>query len=271
MRKRYSFSSRHTGQAKDPKNYLKQKSKFPEVAKNVLAEADIILQVLDARFVKDTRNKELEKYLEEKNKILLNAINKSDLTKKKTLMSKAHAVSCKKRSGISSLREKIKMLSSSVKKEKVTVGVMGYPNTGKSSLINLLIGKRSAPAASQPGFTKGMQKLKLAKGIVLIDTPGVIPRFEYSNIENLKITKHAKIGARSYSKVKNPEQIIAILMKDFPKKIENHYKINAKNNSEILMEELGEKLNILKKGGVVDFDKTARKILRDWQEGKIKI
>lgn len=272
MRPRYSFSSRHTGQARDPKNIKKQKGKFPEIARNVLEESDIIIQVLDARFIEETRNTELENKIKKKKKMLINVANKSDLVNNPSRIPEGIVkVSSSTRNGISKLRDIIKILASKTKKEKVIVGILGYPNTGKSSLINTLIGKNSARTASEAGHTKNIQKLKLMKGIMLMDTPGVIPKAEYSETENKKVTAHAKVGARTYTRVRDPESIITDLMKQYPGLIEKHYKIDSEGNSEVFIEKLGRQKNILKKGNEVDFDKVSRRILRDWQEGKITI
>jgi len=107
-------------------------------------------------------------------------------------------VSCKSRTGISELRDKIKQEAKKIEKEgRVYVGVVGYPNTGKSSLINLLIGKMSAKTGADAGFTKGIQKLRLSEGICLLDSPGVIPTDKYSMINNEKIAQQVKVGGVS--------------------------------------------------------------------------
>ena len=157
------------------------------------------------------------------------------------------------------------------KTDKISVGVIGYPNTGKSSMINLLIGKKSAKTGAEAGFTKGVQKLKLTPEIMLLDSPGVIPEADYSNINKSAIAKHTIVGGRSHSQVKNPEMVIAKLMNEFKGVLEKHYKIQAKEDSEILIKKLGEKKGFLKKEGQVNEDKTARFILKEWQEGKIKV
>jgi len=59
-------------------------------------------------------------------------------------------------------------------KQKITVGVIGYPNVGKSSLINSLKKCRAAAVGNAPGITKSMQEINLDKNIVLIDSPGVV-------------------------------------------------------------------------------------------------
>ena len=196
MRKRYSFSSRRTGRIA---KIRKQRQKYPSIAEKILEDSDIILEILDARFIEDTRNLELEEEIKKKNKQLIYVINKSDLLKKKTKAKlenlKPNAlISCKNRTGTKNLRELIKRLAKSIKKpegqfEKIIVGVLGYPNTGKSSLINLLIGKASAGVGSDAGFTRGIQKLRLSDEILLLDSPGVIPEKEYSSSEQEKIAK----------------------------------------------------------------------------------
>jgi len=273
MRKRYSFSCRKTGQAKDPKNIRKQRPTFPEVVVKVLNDSDIILEVLDSRFISDTQNPELEAEIKRKNKKIIYVINKSDLglAKQKILIKPHVIVSCRERKGIKALRDKIKFTAKLFSKERTTVGVIGYPNTGKSSLINLLIGKKSAPSSSQAGYTKGVQKLKLAPNIMLLDSPGVIPKEEYTTIKSRKLAKHAKIGAKTYTQVKDPEAIIAEFIKEFPGTLEKYYNITTKGNSEYLIEKLGRKLHYLKKGNQVNYDRVSREILKDWQQGKIKI
>lgn len=79
--------------------------------------------------------------------------------------------------------DKIIPLIESIKKEYSLIMVMGYPNIGKSTLINHLIGKNKNKVGPLPGVTKGMQALKLKDNLYLIDTPGLlIPKIE--NIED---------------------------------------------------------------------------------------
>lgn len=273
MRPKYIYSSRHTRRARDPKRANKQK--FPEVLQKVINESDIILEVLDSRFIEDTRNLEVEKAVISLKKQVIYVLNKSDLTDSKVPedFPKPYVqVSAKDRIGVKELRDKIKIYSKKVKKEeRVVVGVIGYPNTGKSTIINVLIGKAKAKTAPEGGFTKGMQKLKLDENIVLLDSPGVIPKIEYTTVENRKLARHAKVGAKTSEQVKDPESIIHELMKEYPKVLEKYYSIEADGDSEILLEELGRKFSLLKKGGVVNFDKVSRKILKDWQEGRIRL
>jgi ribosome biogenesis GTPase A len=278
VRVRYSFSSRRTGHIE---NIRKQKKKFPALAREVVDNSDIVLEILDARFINETRNLEIEEYIKKKNKRIIFVLNKADLAENinKDLLAELYPyvlVSAKTRKGAKDLRKRIKIESKKIETPlsdlgKVSIGVVGYPNTGKSSLINMLIGKHSARTAPEAGFTKGLQKLNLTPEIQLIDSPGIIPEKEYSNILTEKISKHAKVGGRSYNQVRDPEMVIAAIIKEHKGVLESHYNIKADGNSEILIEELGKRHGFLKKGGIVDEDRTARLILKDWQEGKIKV
>ena len=277
-RVRYSFSARKTGHIE---NIRKQKKKFPSIAREVVDASDIVLEILDARFINETRNKEIEEYAKKKRKRIIFVLNKADLTDKinKELLSELYPyvfVSAKTRKGSKDLRNRIKIEAKKIEKPKsdlgkVSIGIVGYPNTGKSSLINMLIGRHSARTAPEAGFTKGLQKLNLSPEIQLIDSPGIIPEKEYSNILTEKISKHAKVGGRSYNQIKDPEMVMVSIIKEYPGVLEKHYNIQANGNSDILFEEIGKRHGFLKKGGLVDENRTARFILREWQEGKIKV
>jgi ribosome biogenesis GTPase A len=280
MRVRYSFSSRRTGHTE---NILKQKEKIPDMIKKIVRTSDIILEVLDARFIDETRNAEIEELIKKQGKKLIYVLNKSDLLDKdkiKQIKRKLEIenlmpyvfVSSTMRRGRKDLRDRIKIEVKRLEEgyERKQVGVIGYPNTGKSSLINYLTGRGSAPTSARAGFTKGLQKIKLAENLLLLDSPGIIPEKEYSHRELGKITGHAIIGARGYSEVKDPEFIVNSIMKQYPGVLEKYYSIKAEDFDDFI-EKVGRNKNFLLKGGIVDADRTARFILREWQEGKIKV
>ena len=222
VRVRYSFSSRKTGRIK---NIRKQKQEYPKIVENLIKQSDIILEILDARFIEETRNIRLDKYIKNQKKTIIYVINKTDLINKSKINSNELKnitpnvlISSKTRKGSKELRDRIKIEAKKIKHPidssgKVSLGVIGYPNTGKSSLINMLIGKSKAGTGSDAGYTKGIQKLKLNKDILLIDSPGVIPKKQYSTTEKEKIAQQTKVGGRSFSQVKNPELVVANIMK----------------------------------------------------------
>lgn len=245
-----------------PKNFWKLVNK-------VIGEADIIILLLDARLIKETRNPEIELKVRRANKPLIYVITKSDLVKKETL-EKRHLrpsvfISAKDHSGITILRNRILIEGKRAYKNKkdFKVGVLGYPNVGKSSLINAMKGKRAAPTSSVSGFTKGIQKVRADNRLMFLDTPGVIPYMEKDN------TKHAFIGTIDFNRVKDPDMVVMELMEKYPGEIESHYGVES-DDIEVAIELISKKHNMLRKGGVADVDRAARMILKDWQTGKIK-
>jgi len=270
----------------------RQRAKYPDVAKKIVDTSDIIIEVLDTRFFEETRNKELEDEIKKQKKRIIYVLNKSDLASKEKLEKAKEnlfpyaIVSCKNRTGIKKLRDLIKITAKKIEKkeiremkrdkivnsetDKTKVGIIGYPNTGKSSLINILSGHSGAGVGSEAGFTKNVQKIKLSENVVLIDSPGVIPEEEYSSTDKEKISRSTIFGGKSYSQIKEPELIITNLFEKYKSALEKFYKVEAETSEEFI-EKVGLKKNFLKKGGIVHEDKTSREILRAWQKGEIKV
>lgn len=230
--------------------------KYWRVAYKVIKESDILLEIIDARFIEDTRNKVIERKILSAGKKLIIVINKSDLVSKVKKIPNSIYISSKIRLGTKRLRD---LIFSKAKKNALTkVGVLGYPNTGKSSVINSLKGGGSARVSPESGFTKGMQYIKLNKRIMLIDTPGVIP---FSKRNALKLVL---IGSKNFADLKDPESVAEEIIERYKEKIREVYGIKS-------LEELAIKYNKLKKGGVPNTKEAARILITDWQRGKLKI
>lgn len=272
------FGKSKKAKGKSP-NTHKHKSYVFSIVNKVIEESDIILEVLDSRFIEKTRNFEVEKKVKKLGKIIIYIFNKSDLININKIKLDRELeelkpnlfFSSKERSSYANLKKLIKIESKRLKQECVNIGVIGYPNTGKSSLINFLTRKYAVKTSSEAGYTKGIQKIKLSKGLYLIDTPGIIPMLEKFSTSVKFLVKHPQIGAVTWDRAKNPDLVVNQLMKEYPNVLEKYYKIDANGDSEFLIEELGKKLNYLKKGKIIDDIRTAKKILKDWQEGKIRI
>lgn len=243
---------------------------FWKIVNKVILDADILLLVLDARLIDETRNKEIEDRIISHGKPLIYVVTKCDLVQKediekyKSKLKPLVFISSKEFFGVNLLREKIIIEGKRIGKEKVRVGVLGYPNVGKSSLINAMNGRHSASTSINSGQTKGVQLVKESARIMFLDTPGVIPYMEKDDV------KHAMTCSVDYNKAKNPDVVVDELFTKFPGLIESHYGIEHSDEAEDMISDIAEKKKILKKGGIPDIERAARAILKDWQTGTIK-
>ena len=154
-------------------------------------------------------------------------------------------------------------------KTNINVGVIGYPNVGKSSLINSLTRDKKAGVSNTPGFTTVSKEIFLDNNIKLIDCPGIV----FSNNENNVLHNVIRV-----EDIKDPiEVVVKIIEKIGMENVINVYELDnisllkgTEINSEKMLYLIGEKLKKYKKGGLVDLDKVARIVISDWNNGKIK-
>lgn len=258
-------------------SHNRHKKSFSQQVEDVIRTSDIILETVDARFVKESRIPELEEKIDEMGKVLVHVVTKIDMIDKDELeklrqrrdLSHPVLVSATKRIGLKNLRDKIHILAKKVENfENVHIGVIGYPNTGKSTVISLLARRAAAPVSSHAGFTKHIRKIRFSKKILLLDAPGVVQGNENLFEGNEDLKKHALLGVHVPETVRNPELIVSEIMKRFPGKLEKYYEIEANGDPEILINSLGEKWRMLRKKGMIDTDRVSRRILKDWHTGK---
>lgn len=250
------------------------KKNFWIVVKGLIEKADIVLEVLDARMPELTRNIKLEDCASRMNKPLILVVNKADIVSGTTIQNirkQYHGLDCilvssKMAKGIKDL---IGVIKSKVKKEKIKVVIIGYPNTGKSTLINRLSKGGRAGVSPESGFTKGMQLIAGKANLLLIDTPGIVP-FEGKDDILLGL-----ISGISPSKLKDPDvvayKLIRIFMKTNHLALEKAYGVDTKQSPKNFLIEFGKKRNMLIKGGIVDERRTAIQLLNDWHKGKIRL
>ncbi len=253
---------------------------FWKILDNVIYQSDVLLEVADARMPDLTRNKKLENKIQRKRKTFILVLNKSDLiTKKmrndflKNSRSKKVAFvfffSCKKRADIIALKKMISNFSRNTPHwDKIRVGVVGYPNTGKSSVINALTGRSAAKTSPIAGLTRGIQWIRGDDNLMFLDSPGVIPLDERDEAEQ------ALMSVIDPSKLVNPVlaamKIIQLFLDNNRKNLEKFYgvKIETDDTLEILLE-IGKKRNFLCRGGKIDERRAALTIILDWQKGNL--
>ncbi|XP_055831475.1 guanine nucleotide-binding protein-like NSN1 [Solanum dulcamara] len=151
-------------------------------------------------------------------------------------------------------------------KKSITVGVIGLPNVGKSSLINSLKRSHVANVGATPGLTRSMQEVQLDKNVKLLDCPGIV--MLRSSTEN-----DAAIALRNCKRIEkldDPVGPVKEILKLCPSSmLVTIYKVPSFDSVDDFLQKVATVRGRLKKGGIVDTDAAARIVLHDWNEGKI--
>jgi len=233
------------------------------IVNKIVKEANIVLEVLDARFPNITRISKLEKMAKKK---LILVINKADLISNKTLDKIKNEFKNSNYVLVSSKYSK--NIGELIKLIKGKVAVIGYPNTGKSTLINKLSSGGKVKTSSESGFTKGKQMIA-GKGIMLMDTPGIVP---FEDRDEIRL---GLVSGISPSKLENPDlvanKLIEIFKNNNPSEFSKHYGVDMSLDAYTIISEIGKKRHMLLKKGEIDERRAAVSILEDWHNGKIKL
>jgi ribosome biogenesis GTPase A len=250
---------------------------FWAVVKNIVSKADIVIEVVDARMPELSRNHDLEKMVKNAHKHLVIAFNKADI------ISPQHSLFIRKKYkgsffvsgtrnlGMGKLRTALMIIAKRDGIENPKIGVVGYPNVGKSAIINALAHRAKAIVSATAGTTRGVQIIR-AGSLHVLDSPGVFP---YGDDE----VKLGILAAKNPEQLKNPEMLACEIIKMFLESnrnaLEDFYKIKLDEeegwDSYEIMLSIGQARNMILKGGVTDEHRTAMQIIRDWQTGKLRI
>lgn len=152
----------------------------------------------------------------------------------------------------------------------VTAMICGIPNVGKSTLINILAGRKVAKTGNEPAVTKSQQRIKLSNGVVLLDTPGVL----WPNVSNEKSGyRLAMIGsikdtAMEYEDVAH--FAAGFLLASYPGRVIERYSLSPTPTTALgLMDAIGKRRGCLNKRGVIDYERVSRILLTELRSGKL--
>jgi len=250
---------------------------FWKAADRVIDQSDVLLEVVDARMPYMTRNRNVENRITRNGKSFILVLNKADLITKKmrddllerAMSKKMVFVSCKKRTGIADLKKMIFAIAGKRRRVgKINVGVVGYPNTGKSSVINALAGRSVAKTSPVAGVTRGVQWISGGDDLLFLDTPGVIPPDGKDEAERamMSVIDPEKLEAPDLAAMK----IIQLFLDNDRRGLERFYGVAAGTGDAMdILLEIGRKKNFLSKGGEIDKVRTSLRIIRDWQRGNL--
>eukprot|EP01135_Chromosphaera_perkinsii_P011604 Nk52_evm43s2449 gene=Nk52_evmTU43s2449 len=270
--------------------------------KKVVEAADVILEVLDARDPLGCRCPHIEEMIlsAQGNKKIILVLNKIDLVPReitekwiKYLKNEFPTVAFKsstqnQKSNLSQSKVSVQVASDGVLssseclgadmlmkllknycrnadiKTAISVGVIGYPNAGKSSLINSLKRSRACGVGSTPGFTKLAQEVHIDKHVKLIDSPGIV--FTSGNTDSDVLLRNCI----KVEQLADPITPVNIILKRCRKEqLMEFYCIPNFNDVRSFLGHLALKRGKLAKGGIPNVNIAARTVLQDWNSGKI--
>ncbi|KAI5800009.1 P-loop containing nucleoside triphosphate hydrolase protein [Geopyxis carbonaria] len=294
-----------------------QKS-FNKAFKQAVDAADVILYVLDARDPEGTRSREVERQImaaEGGEKRLILILNKIDLVPPTvlkgwikylrrffpTLPLKAsngapNAQSFDHKSlttqGTSAaLLKSLKSFAHSKQlKRAVTVGVIGFPNVGKSSVINALTGRlggsqSACPTGAEAGITTSLREVKLDKKLKLLDSPGIVFPSGQDGSKGSKIDENARLVLLNVVPPKmmsDPIPAVKLLLSRLAtsdvllEKLLEVYGVPPLVNTGLdsltrnFLIEVARKRGRLGKGGVPNLNSAAIAVIMDWRDGRIQ-
>ena len=148
-------------------------------------------------------------------------------------------------------------------KSAITVGVIGMPNVGKSSLINSLLRRKAAGVSSVPGHTRVLKEVELDSKVTIIDCPGVITGNEDETTLLLR-------NVVKTEDVQDLQKAVQVILQRIDKEfLLRFYRVADFYNYKEFLVNVGKAKGKFKKGGVVDLNLTARMIVQDWNAGRL--
>ena len=245
---------------------------------------DVIIELFDARAPLSSINEQLEKATKHKKKVYV--FTKSDLAdKKQTELWKKHFISEDIDVIATNLNDKnaynlisqaviklgkskwAKEMARGMKPQPIRAMVIGVPNVGKSSLINLLAKRKVAGVQNKPGYTRGEQWIKVNKDFLLLDTPGILP-MSYEDKE--KATKLALVGSIREDILPNSDLVdylLSFLKEKYPLSLQERFGIESITNRKEILELIADRRKLLRSNNQLDLEKAEILLLKEFKDG----
>ena len=170
-----------------------------------------------------------------------------------------------------------RMAKKGIRKQTIRCMIVGIPNVGKSTFINILVGKKVAQTGDKAGVTRGKQWIRLDDDLELLDTPGILwPKFEDQQVG----VRLALIGSMN-DEILNVEEMSleligflceeykGLLAKRFDIAEELEADVHEENGALKILTEIANVRKCFKKGDELDLRKAAHLLLDDFRSGKL--
>ncbi len=246
---------------------------------------DVVIEVLDARAPEASCNPMIRELREHRQRPCLKILNKTDLADpvvtqawldfyNKQAGVKAVALSCKSASDAAKVPKLCQPLAPhrDSTHKPLRMMIMGIPNVGKSTLMNMLLKRRVAHVGDEPAVTKSQQCHSLNERMTLTDSPGLMwPKIEHPEDGLVLAAIHA-IGRNAVIEEEIAEHLANILLARYPAQLAERFGLNVAGLDGIgVIEAVAKKRGCLLKGkgGAPDLEKAAMILLTEYRAGKL--
>ena len=245
---------------------------------------DIVFEVVDARMPISSKIVDIDDLIKDKPRILV--MTKYDLCDKEETkkIGKYYeeegykVVMCDLINGnTNELINISKTIMNDINKDRVNKGmkerssrilIIGAPNVGKSTLINKLVGKKTAGVGNKPGFTKSLSWIRINKDLELLDTPGIL----WPKLENQEQAHILASLSSIKEEILNNDQIATFILRKmfelYPESLKDRYGIEELDEDLIeTYDMIAKKRGALSRGGVADYERVSEIIIKDLKNG----
>lgn len=253
--------------------------------KESVSSVDVVMEILDARLPASSANPLLDKIC--KNVLRIKVLNKKDLADPvstklwldyfKTIKTVSHGCEAIAITGSDPVdtwcaADLALMKVKPSRSRKLRIMVAGIPNTGKSTIMNTLAGKKIAKTGNVPAITRQQQRTSLRDKIDIYDTPGILwPILENQNgAYRLAASGAIADTAIDYNDI--AMFILNYLITQYPDALSKRYQISPPvdtNEAIVILQKIGASRGCLRKGGVVDLQKASELLIRELRAGKL--
>ncbi len=253
-------------------------------AAETMASIDVVIEVVDARLPEASTNPMVRELRLQRQRPCLKVLNKADLADPQATQAwidyynqqdgvRAVALSCKKPAEVARLPGLCRTLAPhrSENTKPLRMLIMGIPNVGKSTLMNVVLKRKLAKVGDEPAVTRSQQTSQLDVRHSLTDTPGLLwPKIEYP-LDGLMLAASNAVGRNAMIDDEVATFLAGLLLARYPALLAKRYGLLVEAiavlDAVAVIEEIARRRGLRMRGGDLDRGKAAKVLLQDYRDG----